>query len=142
MQGSRSGPVRRIYADFARGDAESVLARFHPEIHFDLAEHHPYAPDGAGWVGREAVATNFFARIEPDWEGFTVDPRIWHLAGDTVVVEGRYSGTHRATGNQLDMQFCHVWELDGAQVVRFQQYTDTAHLREVAGAREPAELAR
>ena len=134
--------VRAVYADFARGDAESVLARFHPEIGFDLAENHLYAPDGRGWVGPEAVATNFFARIEPDWEGFTVNPRNWHVAGDTVVVEGRYSGTHRGTGKELDMQFCHVWKVDGAQVTRFQQYTDTAHLRDVAGVRESAELAR
>lgn len=134
--------VRGVYEEFARGDAESVLARFHPQIEFHLAEHHLYAPDGGGWVGPEAVATNFFARIEPDWDRFTVDPRSWHVAGDTVVVEGRYSGTHRGTGRELDMQFCHVWAVEGAQVVRFQQYTDTAQLREVAGAGESAELAR
>lgn len=134
--------VRGVYADFARGDAGSVLARFHSEIQFHLAEHHLYAPEGKGWIGPDAVATNFFARIEPDWESFTVDPRTWHVAGDTVVVEGRYSGTHRGTGKELDMQFCHVWKVDGAQVVRFQQYTDTAQLREVAGARKSAELAR
>jgi ketosteroid isomerase-like protein len=135
--------VRAVYADFARGDVEAVLARFHPEIEFRLAEHHLYDRSGEGWIGPDAIAQNFFARIGDDWERFTVAPRIWHAAGDdVVVVEGRYAGEHRGTGRALDMQFCHVWELDGGQVVRFQQYTDTAHLRDVAGARESAELAR
>ncbi len=129
--------IREVYADFARGDAESVLARFHRRIDFRLAEHHVYSPAGESWVGPEAVAQNFFARIGPDWEEFTVDPQTWHVAGDTVVVEGRYTGTHRRTGRPLDMQFCHVWHVAGAEVVRFRQYTDTAHLREVAGAGEP-----
>ena len=126
--------VNDVYADFARGEVGSVLARFHPEIEFRLAEHHLYSPDGEAFVGPDAVAQEFFARIEPDWEGFTVHPGTWHRAGDTVVVEGRYAGKHRRTGRSLDMQFCHVWEVADERIVRFQQYTDTEHLHEVAGA--------
>jgi len=133
--------VRQIYADFARGDVDGVLASFHPQIEFRLAEHHVYDAGREGWIGPDAVAQNFLARIGPDWESFTVEPRTWHVADETVVVEGRYAGAHRATGKTLDMQFCHVWQIAGRQVVRFQQYTDTAHLRAVAGAREAAELA-
>lgn len=126
--------IRDVYADFARGDVEAVLARFDPQVEFHLAEHHLYSPDGEGWVGPEAVTQNFFARIPSDWDSFTVDPRTWHVSGDTVVVEGRYAGLNRGTARTLDMQFCHVWRVHNARVVGFQQYTDTAHLRDVAGA--------
>ena len=81
--------IRAVYADFARGDAEAVLARLHPEIEFRLAEHH---------------------------------------------LEGRYAGEHRETGRALDMQFCHVWRVADGRVLRFQQYTDTAHLSQVTAA--------
>ena len=134
--------VRAVYADFARGDVEAVLARFHPEIEFRLAEHHLYDRSGEGWVGPDAVAQNFLARIGADWERFTVAPRLWHAAGDAVVVEGRYAGEHRGTGRALDMQFCHVWRVTDGKVVRFQQYTDTAHLGEVAAMSKTPELAR
>ena len=124
--------IRGVYADFARGDAEAVLAAFDPRIEFHLAEHHLYWPGPEGWTGPVAVAENFFARIEPDWRSFTVHPRVWHRAGETVVVQGRYTGVNRATGRPLDMQFCHVWQVRDGRVERFQQYTDTAHLRDVA----------
>jgi nitrogenase molybdenum-iron protein alpha/beta subunit len=35
----------------------------------------------------------------------------------------------------MDIQFCHIWDVKEGQVTRFQQYVDTAKLREVMGAR-------
>ncbi len=61
-------------------------------------------------------------------------PKEFHDAGDTVVVEGRYTGKHNETGKHLDAQFCHVWKLSNGQVTSFQQYVDTAQMQEVAGA--------
>ena len=42
---------------------------------------------------------------------FAVHPKDFHDAGDTVVVEGRYTGTFKATGKSLDAQMCHVFKI-------------------------------
>jgi uncharacterized protein len=54
-------------------------------------------------------------------------------ADTTLLVEGRYVGKTN-TGNSLDAIFAHVWDFDGDQIVRFQQYSDTWQWREVLGA--------
>ena len=48
--------------------------------------------------------------------------------------EGRYSGTFKPTGKGMDTQFCHVWDVKDGKITRFQQYVDTAKLRDVMGA--------
>jgi AraC-like DNA-binding protein/ketosteroid isomerase-like protein len=98
-------------------------------------------PDGKARVGPEAIGKHFFARAGGDWEGFTIAPRAIHDAGDTVVVECRYSGMFREAVRRLDAQVCHVWQVRGGRITRFQQYIDTAHLREVMGTRSGYALA-
>jgi uncharacterized protein len=85
-------------------------------------------------VGVDAVRANLFDNLDSEWDGFTVTPRAYHDAGDTVVVECRYTGVHNATGKRLDAQACHVWRLRDGKVTGFQQYVDTAHLFDVMGA--------
>jgi hypothetical protein len=50
-----------------------------------------------------------------------------------VTVEARYTGTYKATGKPLDAQVCHVWTLGEGKLEKFQQYVDTAKLRDVMG---------
>ena len=57
----------------------------------------------------------------------------FHGAGDSVIVEGRYSGTYKPTGKSIDVQVCHVWDVKGGKVTRFQQYVDTAKLQAAMG---------
>jgi uncharacterized protein len=130
--------VRGLYEAFGRGDIAGVLGGMDPAIEWREAESNPYMPSGEAWIGPDAVVTNLFMKLGADWEGFTVHPTIFHDAGDSVVVEGRYSGTYKATGKNQDTQMCHVWRLKGGKVVSFQQYVDTARVQEVMGARVPA----
>jgi ketosteroid isomerase-like protein len=81
-----------------------------------------------------AVAEGVFMRCVADVDGFTVTPRRFTEGGDTVVVEGRYRGTMKATGIPIDAQFVHVWQLAGGKVVAFQQYTDTKQWADAAAA--------
>ena len=62
-------------------------------------------------------------------------PAAYHDAGDTVVVEARYSGTHNVTGKKLNPQVCHVWTVRHGKLAKFQQYVDTAQLQDVMGVR-------
>lgn len=127
--------VEDLYGAFARGDVPSVLAGMDPEIHWHEAEGNPYMPSGEAFVGPNAILENLFVKLGEDWDGFAVHPDSYHDAGDVVVVEARYSGTHNGTGKPLDVQVCHIWTLKEGKAVKFQQYVDTAKLQEVMGRR-------
>jgi hypothetical protein len=62
-------------------------------------------------------------------------------SGDTLVMEGRYTGSGTATGRQLDAQVADVWDFRDGKVVRFQQYVNTAHLQQVLGLGEVQDAA-
>ena len=127
--------LRNLYDAFGRGDIPSVLGAMSPEIHWHQAEGNPYMQSGEAWIGPEAVLNNLFMKLGAEWDGFTVHPKSFHGAGDSVIVEGRYTGTYKATGKGMDAQMCHVWDVKGGKVTRFQQYVDTAKLQNVMGTR-------
>ena len=126
--------LRDVYEAAASDDIESVLAAFASDIEWREADGHPYQPDGKPWVGVDAVRENLFDNLDSEWDGFTVSPSEFHDAGDTVVVECRYTGVHGTTGKRLDAQACHVWRLREGKVTGFQQYVDTAQLFDAMGA--------
>lgn len=123
-----------LYDAFGRGDVPTVLGAMDPEIRWHEAEGNPYMPSGEAWVGPDAIVQNLFAKLGDDWDGFTVHPKSFHDAGNVVVVEGRYVGTHGVTGKSLDAQFCHVWSVENGKITKFQQYVDTGKLQEAMGA--------
>ena len=92
-------------------------------------------PSGEAWVGPDALLKNLFMRIGAEWDGFTVHTKSFYGAGDSVIVEVRYSGTYTPTGKSIDAQACHVWDIKNGKVSKFQQYTDTAQLQDALGAR-------
>jgi uncharacterized protein len=126
--------VQGVYEAFGRGEIPAVLAAFDPKIEWREAEGHPYQPSGDAWIGPDAVLQNLFKRIGAEWDAFKVTPNHFHDAGDTVAVQGRYTGTFKPTRRDLDAQFCHVWKVRGGKVVSFQQFVDTAQLQAVMGA--------
>jgi uncharacterized protein len=127
--------IRELYAAFGRGEIEAVLATFDARIEWRQAESHPYAPGCDPWSVPDAVAEKLFKRIAAEFDGFRIQTKEFHDAGDVVVVEGRYTGTYKPTGKLLDAQFCHVWKIRGGKIASFQQFVDTAKLKSVMGAR-------
>ncbi len=127
--------LKHLYDAFGRGDVHTVLGAMSPDIRWHQAESNPYRPSGEAWVGPDAVLNNLFMKLGAEWDGFAVQPKTFHGAGESVVVEARYRGTHKATGQSMDTQACHVWDVKDGKVTRFQQYVDTAKLQDVMGAR-------
>ena len=126
--------LKDVYEAASNHEIESVLAAFASDIEWREADGHPYQPNGRPWVGVDAVRESLFDNLDSEWDSFTVSPREFHDAGDTVVVECRYTGVHATTGKRLDAQACHVWRLRGGKVTGFQQYVDTAQLFDAMGA--------
>lgn len=127
--------AKDIYAAFGRGDIPAVLAAFDPAIEWREAEGNPYKPDGAAWIGPQAVLDELFMRLGSEWDGFTVNVGTLHDAGEHVVMEGRYTGLFMASGKRLDAQACHVLCFRAGKLLSFQQYVDTGQLQTVMSAR-------
>src|SRR5262245_30737479 len=127
--------LKNLYDAFGRGDIPTVLAAMSPSIRWYQAEGNPYMPSGEAWVGPDSVLNNLFMRIGAEWDEFTIHIRTFHDAGDSIIVEGRYTGMYKPTGKRMDAQMCHVWDVKDGKLTRFQQYVDTAKLRDVMGPR-------
>jgi ketosteroid isomerase-like protein len=138
---SGSQVVQDWYSAMQAGDLESLLQAFSPDIVWYQAEGHPYQRGGEPWVGPDAVRDRLLSRVAIEWDGFNVDVRDIREAGEEVVVEGRYTGTFKATGKKLDSQFCHVWRVKDGKLARFRQYMDTAQLLSVTGTTLAGDLA-
>jgi len=131
---SSTDVVKALYAAFGTGDMPTVLGLLHPEVLWCEAESSPY-DSGNGWIGPDAIVENLFAKMGDDWATFTVHPGQFHDSGSVVTVEGRYSAKHNGTGKEMDCQVCHVWTVDDGKITRFQQYVDTAKMRDVMGVK-------
>jgi ketosteroid isomerase-like protein len=129
------GLLKSLYGAFGRGEIPTVLGGMSPDIRWHQAESNPYMPSGEPWVGPDAVLNNLFMRLGAEWDSFTVHPKTFHDAGNSVIVEVRYTGAYKATGKSMDAQACHVWDVKDGKVTRFQQYVDTAKIQDVMGAR-------
>jgi ketosteroid isomerase-like protein len=127
--------LKGLYDAFGRGDIPAVLGAMSPDIKWFEAEGNPYTPSGEAFVGPDAVLNGLFMKLATDWNGFAVHPKSFYGAGDSVIVEARYSGRYNATGKSIDAQVCHIWDVKDGRVTRFQQYTDTAQMQDVMGTR-------
>jgi uncharacterized protein len=123
--------VRKIYRDFAAGNAAAILDVFADDVEFRLADHHPYRGSAGPWRGKQQIAREFFAVAGPEWQGWTIGVEQTVEAPDAVIVEGRYTGVYKPTGRRMDVQVCHVWRFRGERIASFHQYVDTAALRRV-----------
>jgi ketosteroid isomerase-like protein len=124
--------IEKIYASIAEGDFEPIFDNLSPTALWIEAENIPYSP-GEPIVGHAEVQAAVFDKLPNDFTDFHLDVTRIVAADTTLLVEGRYVGKTN-TGNSLDAIFAHVWDFDGDQIVRFQQYSDTWQWRQVLGA--------
>ena len=125
--------VQSAYTAFAAGDVNSVLATFDPKIVWNEAENFPYA-DGNPYIGGEAIVNGVFGRIGAEWDNFRLTDLNFHdMSNNMVFVTGRYQGTYKKNGGEMNVQMAHLWTLNNGKVVAFQQYADTKGVAKVIG---------
>jgi ketosteroid isomerase-like protein len=116
--------VKRSYDAFSRHDMEGVMGDMHPEIVWHQAQGLPH---GGTYRGLDEVKRNIFDPLDAEWwDEFAADPEEFLDAGSQVVVVGRYRGTAKETGKQLDVPFVHIWTLEDERAIQFRQFLDTA----------------
>lgn len=122
---SQSGDsIRGIYEAFGKGDVPTVLGAMDDKINWYEAENAGWS-DGNPFVGPNAILEGIFMPKGSAIDGFCVTPTNIIDGGDTVAVEGRYTGRVKTTGKPLDAQFVHVWHFENGKAIRHQQYTDS-----------------
>lgn len=133
MSAENVAVIKGLYAAFSAGDVPAVLGSMSPNIVWNEAENFPYA-DNNPYSGPEAIATGVFARCIGEWDGFAVAMDDLIDGGDRVIALGRYSGSFKETGSQMNPQAVHVWTLKDGKIVAFQQYIDTLDVARATGA--------
>ncbi len=116
--------VKGAYEALANGDINTVLGALDEQVEWHMAEHSPHWP-GKAFVGPQAVLEGLFARLPQVYDGFRIDLQRIVGLGDTVLVEARYRGKGKVTGQDLDAQAAHVWDFRDGKCVRLQEYEDT-----------------
>ena len=123
--------VKGVYGAFGVGDVPKVLGSMHPQIKWTETAGFKY---GGVYQSPQAVLENVFARIQVDFESFSIDVERLIDAGNVVVVQGHYVAKGKATGKSVRAAVAHVLEISDGKIVRFDQYVDSATINTIIGA--------
>jgi len=119
--------VKEFYNAYARGDGEAAMALMASDIVWLEAEGHPFA-DRNPYVGPRQVLEGVFDRVAKTWAQRVEVEEVYPASDDRVIVSCRYRGRNIQTNKIIDVQVLHVWTVAGGNLVRFQQYADTAQI--------------
>jgi len=123
--------VKGVYAAFGVGDVPKVLGAMHPQIQWTETAGFKY---GGVYSSPQAVLENVFARIQVDFESFSIDVERLLDAGNVIVMQGHYVAKGKATGKSVRAAVAHVLELSDGKIVRFDQYVDSGTINPIIGA--------
>lgn len=68
------------------------------------------------------------------WDGWAAPDDTYVVDGENVVVLARYTATNKATGKPIDVRVAHHFVVRGGLIVRFEQFVDTALVRDAMTA--------
>jgi uncharacterized protein len=114
--------LRRIYDALARWDVDEFANDVTHDFELVLPKTVPWGGTRHGRDGVEAYAAIYRDHVEGQW----ADPDDFIEAGDLIVVLGRLRGRAKATGEEYEVGFAHVWTLSDGMPSRCRSYFDTA----------------
>ncbi len=126
---SPTAVVRRQYLASAAGDLAALRETLAPDVEWTEMAGFPLA---GTYRTPEGVTTNVMEALGRDWEAWTAHDDTYMVDGEDVVVLARYTATHRVTGKALDCRVAHHFVVRVGRIVRFEQFVDTARVRDAA----------
>jgi ketosteroid isomerase-like protein len=108
--------VRRQYLASARGDMEALRATLAADVEWTEMAGFPLA---GTYRTPGGVTANVMEVLARDWDD-------WVANGENVVVLARYTATNKATGRDINVRVAHHFVVRGGDIVRFEQFVDTA----------------
>jgi len=113
----------------ATGDLGALRATLAPDVEWTEMAGFPLA---GTYRTPEGVTANVMERLAVDWADWTAHDDTYVVDGQNVVVLARYTARHRTTGKTLAVRVAHHFVVRGGLIVRFEQFVDTALVREAA----------
>lgn len=124
--------VKTLYAAFASGDMAAAASVMAPDMAWNEAENYILA-DRNPYIGADAVFVGVFARTAELFDHFAVEVGTFVCGGDTVAMQGRYSGVSKASGQRANPQVVHWFTLKDGLITGFQQHVDTLAMARALG---------
>ncbi|GAA2629281.1 nuclear transport factor 2 family protein [Streptomyces vastus] len=123
--------VRRQYLASAAGDLDALRATLAPDVEWTEMAGFPLAgtyraPDG--------VISHVMEQLAKEWDNWIVHDDTYVVDGENVIVLARYTALNKATGNPIDVRVAHHFVVRGGLIVRFEQFVDTAKVRDAMTA--------
>ncbi|MFD0262061.1 nuclear transport factor 2 family protein [Kitasatospora indigofera] len=119
--------VRRQYLASARGDLAALRATLADDVEWTEMAGFPLAGTYRTPAG---VTAAVMERLAADWVDWTAHDDSYVVDGENVVVLARYTARHRTTGKPLAVRVAHHFVVRGGLIVRFEQFADTALVRD------------
>ena len=123
--------VRRQYIASATGDLEALRATLAPDVEWTEMAGFPLA---GTYLTPEGVTENVMDKLGAEWDGWAAHDDTYVVDGENVVVLARYTALHRRTGTPLAVRVAHHFIVRGGLIVRFEQFVDTALVRDAASS--------
>ena len=122
--------VRRVYAEWGRGNFDPKFDLYSPEMEWGWSSEFP----GLAGVYRDPAERNQRLRewLSP-WEHWRVEAEEYVAHGDHVVVLARYRGRGKGSGVEVDVEGAHVWRFRDGKAVRLEVFADRARALEAVG---------
>jgi hypothetical protein len=117
--------VQSLYAAFGRGDIAFILAHADEAIDWSSNDSAGAVPWGGTRRGRQDVQ-RFFDTLAANLDFEVFDPRRFASDGGLVFVQGRTVAKVKSTGRRFDMEWVHLFTIEGGKVMRFEEFYDTA----------------
>jgi ketosteroid isomerase-like protein len=121
--------VRQQYVASAAGDLEALRDTLAPDVEWTEMAGFPLA---GTYRTPEGVTANVMEQLGAEWDGWTAHDDTYVVDGENVVVLARYTARHRGTGRPLAVRVAHHFVVRGGLIVRFEQFVDTALVRDAA----------
>jgi ketosteroid isomerase-like protein len=115
--------VKKGYEAFARGDLDTLLGLFDPQIEWS-SPGPPDLPTSGRRHGTQEVA-EFFRSVGDLLEFSRFEPIAYVAQGDTVVVLGESSARIKPANVVVNDEWAHVFTVRNGRIVRFKEYLDT-----------------
>lgn len=119
--------VRRQYLASAAGDLAGLRATLAPDVEWTEMAGFPLA---GTYRTPEGVTTNVMETLGRDWADWIAHDDTYVVDGEDVVVLARYTAINRSTGKEIDVRVAHHFVVRGGLIVRFEQFVDTARVRD------------
>jgi uncharacterized protein len=119
--------VRRHYMASAHGDLAALRATLAPDVEWTEMTGFPLAGTYRTPAGVTGGVMEALAR---DWDDWTAHDDRYVVDGENVIVLARYTARNKATGKALNSRVAHHFVVRGGLIVRFEQFVDTALVRD------------